>query len=94
MFYSQCHFIRFNFNALLNVYHQGYIVCNLFFLIFFIFYCVYHIHREKKKKLNMRVVAMSVSDVVTTSLYDVAETLPRRCYNVTKTSTNGCVGAF
>ena len=33
------------FNALMSVYHQGYVVCNLFFLIFFIFYCVFHIHR-------------------------------------------------
>ena len=32
------------FNAFLNVYQQGYVVCNLFFLIFFIFYCPYHIH--------------------------------------------------
>ena len=30
-----------------NVYYQGYVVCNLFFLIFFVFYCVYHIHRKK-----------------------------------------------
>ena len=36
-------------NALLNVYQQGYVVCNLFFLIFFIFYCVYHLHRKKNK---------------------------------------------
>ena len=35
------------FNALLNVYQQVYVACNLFFLIFFIFYCVYHIHRKK-----------------------------------------------
>ena len=37
----------YNFYALLNVYQQGYVVCNLFFWIFFIFYCVYHIHRKK-----------------------------------------------
>ena len=36
------------FNALINLYHQGYIVCNLFFLIYFIFNCIYHIHRKKK----------------------------------------------
>ena len=40
----------FIFNALLNVYHQGYVVCNLFFLIFFIFFIVYIIFIEKKKK--------------------------------------------
>ena len=43
---------------------------------------------------KMRVVATSVSDVVTMSLYEVAKTLPQSCYNVTTTSTNGCVGAF
>ena len=42
-----CMYIYINFNALLNVYHQGYVVCNLSFLIFFIFYCVCHIHRKK-----------------------------------------------
>ena len=42
----------------------------------------------------MRVVATSVSDVVTMSLYDVVKTLPQRCYNVATTSTNGCAGAF
>ena len=40
-------YIYIIFNALLNVYQQGYVLCNLFFLIFFIFYCVYHIHRKK-----------------------------------------------
>ena len=33
---------------MLNVYQQGYVVCKLFFLIFFVFNCVYHIHRKKK----------------------------------------------
>ena len=40
-------YIYIIFNALLNVYQQGYVVCNLFFLIFFIFYCPYHIHIKK-----------------------------------------------
>ena len=40
-------YVYFIFNVLLNVYYQGYVVCNLFFLIFFVFYCVYHIHRKK-----------------------------------------------
>ena len=40
-------YIYFIFNALLNVYQQSYVACNLFFWIFFIFYCVYHIHRKK-----------------------------------------------
>ena len=43
---------------------------------------------------KMRVVQTSVSNIVTTSLYDVAKTLSKRCYNVATTSTNGCVGAF
>ena len=42
----------------------------------------------------MRVVATSVSDVVPTSLYDVAKTLRQRCYNVTATSASDRVGAF
>ena len=45
-------------------------------------------------RLKMRVVATSVSDVVTTSLYNVYKALPQRCYNVATTSTNSCVGAF
>ena len=40
------------------------------------------------------VMATSVSDVVTMSLYNIAKMLPQRCYNITTTSTNGCVGAF
>ena len=32
---------------MLSVYQQGYVLCNLFFLILFIFYCVYHIHVKK-----------------------------------------------
>ena len=43
---------------------------------------------------KIRVVATSISNVVTTSLYDVAKMLPQRCYNVATTSTNGCIGAF
>ena len=31
-------YIYIIFNAMLNVYHQRYVVCNLFFLIFFTFY--------------------------------------------------------
>ena len=37
----------FIFDVLLNIYQQGYVVCNLFFWIFFTFYCVYHIDRKK-----------------------------------------------
>ena len=44
-------------------------------------------------KVEMRVMATSVSNVVTTPLYDVVKTLPQLCNNVT-TTTNGCVGAF
>ena len=40
-------YINFIFNALLNVYYQGYVVYNLFFLIFF-FFIVYNIFIEKK----------------------------------------------
>ena len=47
---------------------------------------------QRNGKVEMRVLATSVSDVVTTSLYDVAKALPQRCYNVVTTSTNGCVG--
>ena len=53
--------------------------------------CRYHNFVASSK---MRVVATSVSNVVTTSLYDVAKTLPQCCYNVATTLTNGCVGAF
>ena len=48
--------IYFIFNALLNVYHQGYVICNLFFVIFFILYCVYHIHRKKTQSLSEELV--------------------------------------
>ena len=48
-----CMYIYINFNALLNVYHQGYVVCNLSFLIFFIFYCACHIHRKKTSTRNL-----------------------------------------
>ena len=42
-FFFFCIFTYFIFNALLNVYHQGYVVCNFFFLIFFIFLlCISH----------------------------------------------------
>ena len=40
-------YIYFIFNAFLNVCQQGYVVCNLFFLIFFVF-VVYIIFIEKK----------------------------------------------
>ena len=43
---------------------------------------------------KMRVMATSVSNDVTATLYDVAKTLPQRYYNAAKTSTNGCVGVF
>ena len=43
---------------------------------------------------KMRVMATSVSNDVTTTLYDVAKTLPQRYYNAAKTLTNGCVGVF
>ena len=33
----QFFYMYFIFNALLNLYHKGYVICNLFFLIFFIF---------------------------------------------------------
>ena len=42
----QFHIYIYIFNALLNVYHQGCVVYNVFFLIFFIFYCVYHIEKK------------------------------------------------
>ena len=40
--------VFFIFYALLNVYHQDYFVCNLFFLTFFIFHYIYYIHSERK----------------------------------------------
>ena len=41
-------------------------------------------------RLEMRVVPMSVSDIVTTSLSSVVKTLPQRCYNVTTAVTFSC----
>ena len=51
-------------------------------------------HSDIVTRSKMRVVAKSVSDVVTTLLYDVVKMLPQRCCNVATTSINGCVGAF
>ena len=51
-------------------------------------------HSDVLTMLKMRVVATSVSDAVTTSLYDVAKRLPQSCYKVATTPTNGCAGAF
>ena len=48
LFIYICIYIYSIFNGLLNVYQQGYVICNLFFLIFFIF-IVYIIFIEKKK---------------------------------------------
>ena len=42
-------------NALLNIYHQGHVVCNLFFLIFFIF-LLYISCSEKKTKTTIEYV--------------------------------------
>ena len=50
------------FNALMNVYHQGYVVCNLFFLMFFIFYFVYRIHRKKNLDPTLKTKQYPTSD--------------------------------
>ena len=48
----------------MSIHHQGYVVGNLFVLIFFIFYCVFHIHKKGLK---------SVCEHTTRNFFDVRQ---------------------
>ena len=59
--YIYIYIYNFIFNALLNVYQQGYAVCNLFFLIFFIFLLCNHIHRKKNAMCNTQEIGLRMN---------------------------------